>query len=160
MRGSEDEVGGRALGEDLTSEEGGRNDVPDEHECDAEQERPDADDEDATDSTDGRAPIRGLGVLHRRDDECPEKHEPAEEGEQAFHEEVAAATEDVAPVEPHRSEAGQSVVEGDHESDSRDRVAKDVLAHEGQPHVEDDRDRSHPNGGDGRSHVSRMDAGE
>jgi len=130
----------------LAVEVGRRDQVPDHHQHDAEQQRADAEHEDRADAEQrGRAVVLD-GVELAGLEERAEQDQPAEQRYDAAHDEVARCLGQRAAVVPDAGEAGQPVVEGDHQPDCGDGVGQDVLADDGQRDVEGDRHAavSHP----------------
>ena len=87
--------------------------------------------------------IGGSSQLDARlDEQVAEAHE-ADKREHPDQEEVLRALEELATVIDDARQAREPVVEGDHQAESSDRVRQDVVAHDREAHVPDDRHEPH-----------------
>src|SRR6476620_8203474 len=120
----------------------------DQHQHDPEEQAADADEDRDLDPVPGLGVVEVLRVALRAvvdvgADEHVGQRDEAEQREQPREHEVLRRARDRLAVEDDAGQAGDAVVEGDHEADGGDRVAEHVLAELVDPDEPDHRDRAH-----------------
>ena len=112
-----------------------------------EQDEPEQEEAHPDDERDGhpedllrRVRVLGVGEIDRRLDEQEPEDRRADERPDPDEEEVLDGLRELAPVVDRAREAGQRVVEGDHQRERRERVEERVLGQDVERHVPRDRE--------------------